>query len=72
LIGNLEKKLGSLPIERGEQERALVAPRKRMVEMTVGGDEGGVIYPLRSQWLNKCGTAALIGWQCRPDQTAKN
>jgi hypothetical protein len=43
LIENQEKKLESLPMEWGEQERALVAPRKKMVEMTIGGDEGDII-----------------------------
>jgi hypothetical protein len=39
---NQEEKLGSLPMERKEQERALVTPGKRMVEMTVGGDKGEI------------------------------
>jgi hypothetical protein len=41
LVGN-EEKLGSLPMERKEQERALVAPVKGMVKMTIGGDEGDI------------------------------
>jgi hypothetical protein len=39
LSGNQEEKLGSLPMERKEQERALVALGKENGRLTVRGDE---------------------------------